>query len=509
MDFFRRLAQQLREVWGGMSATRRALFVGAAVLVAALLVGVYYFRAQPEWAVLYSHLNQDEAQAIRDRLQSQGVPVRVSYDGSTVEVPADRVGTLRIDLAAQGLPAQAKGYELFDEPSLGSTPTRENINLLRAKQAVIAKTIRQLEPVSNATVEIAKPDPSPFLREKQPTTASVMVQLKPNASLSRSQVGGIVAFVSKAVEGLTPENVTVVDGKGNPLSEPGGPEAGAISSQLDYRKAVESYKSEQAQSLLVTVLGVGRSVVKVTADIDFQHHKETRDEINPEKKALKTERTTSSKTQSTGGGVRGVAGASSNLAGRQPNTALAAGGGGGASTTNQEESESSYEYSHTKIEDGDKFGDIKRLTVAATIDLTPPEGGQPPMTQQAVEGLIKQAVGFDESRGDTIKVEVAKLPGSTSQAPPEPATEEKEEWWRNKEVWATVWKVSLGLAVIVLVLVMALIAFLLVRGTRPAVVVAPQAPVSPERERAAERLASAAHRDPEALARAIAAMMEQ
>jgi flagellar M-ring protein FliF len=151
MDFFRRLAQQLREVWAGMSGARRALFVAVAVLLVALIAGVFYFRTQTEWAVLYSHLNRDEAQAIHDRLQSQGVPVRTSFDGTTVEVPADRVGALRIDLASQGLPSQAKGYELFDEPSLGSTPFREEVALLRAKQAVIAKTIRQLDPVANST----------------------------------------------------------------------------------------------------------------------------------------------------------------------------------------------------------------------------------------------------------------------------------------------------------------------------------------------------------------------
>ena len=141
-------------------------------MLVAAIAGLFYFRSQPDWSVLYSHLSQDEAQAIRDKLQTQGVPVRVSYDGSTVEVPADRVGTLRIDLASQGLPAQAKGYELFDEPSLGSTPFQQNVNLLRAKQAVIANTIRQLDSVANATVEIAKPESSPFIREKQPTTAS-------------------------------------------------------------------------------------------------------------------------------------------------------------------------------------------------------------------------------------------------------------------------------------------------------------------------------------------------
>jgi flagellar M-ring protein FliF len=511
MDFFRRLAQQLREVWAGMSTARRALSVGVALLVVALIAGLYFYnRGQADWAVLYSHLSPDEAQAIRDRLQAQGTPVRLSSDGTTVEVPADRVGILRIDLAAQGLPAQAKGYELFDEPSLGTTPFRDEVNLLRAKQAVIAKTIRQLDPVASATVEIAKPESSPFLREKQPTTAAVMVQLRPSATLSRAQVAGIVAFVSKSVEGLAPENVTVVDGKGNQLSEPGGPEAGAVSSQLDYRRAVETYLAEKAQSILIPALGPGRAVVKVTADINFNHHKEVRDTINPEQKGVKTERTTSSKTQSSGGGARGVAGAGSNLALRQPNANIVA-GGGGTSTSNSEESETTYDYSRTHSELEDKLGSIGRLTVAATVDLTPPEGGQAPLTKEAAEGLIKQALGYDEVRGDAIQVTVAKLATSAAPPAPEAPVEKEQPWWRNPEFFVYLRNGALALAVVVLGLVMLLIAVLLFRRSPPPATAAPPPPVTTpaEREAIAERLATAAQRDPEALARAIAALMEQ
>jgi flagellar M-ring protein FliF len=504
MDFFRRLAQQLRDVWAGISAARRALFVVVALLLAALIGGVLYYRSQTEWAVLYSNLTPDDAQAIHDKLQAQGVPVRVSSDRRTVEVPADRVGSVRIDLAGQGLPAQAKGYELFDEPSLGATPFQQNVNLLRAKQAVIAKTIRGLEPVANATVEIAKPDPSPFLREKQPTTAAVQVTLRPGASLSRAQVNGIVAFVSKAVEGLTPENVTVVDSKGNQLSEPGGPDAGAAASQLDYRRAVESYLAEKATAILIPALGAGRAVVKVTADINFQRRKEVLDTINPDQKALTRERTTNRTSTTSGGGARGVAGAASNLALRQAKAGLGA-GGGTTSNTKDEESEASYDYSRTHTEMDDKLGGIKRLTVAATVDLTAPEGSKPPLTQQAVEGLIKAAIGFDDQRGDTIQVTEARL--ATAAPPPAEAPTEQPapEWWRDPQLFAWVWKVSLAIAVVLLGLVMVLIAWLLIRGTRAPVVV-PPAP-APGRE-AAGRPAVPAH-DPEARARAIAALMEQ
>ena len=506
MDFLRRVAQQLREVWAGMSTARRGVFVAVAALLMALVGGALYYRSQPEWAVLYSNLTEDDAQAIRDKLQTQGIPVKVSFDHRTVEVPSERVGSVRIDLAGQGLPAQAKGYELFDEPSLGTTPFQQNVNLLRAKQAVIAKTIRQLEPVANATVEIAKPDPSPFIREKQPTTASVMVQLKPSGALSRAQVNGIVAFVSKAVEGLTPDNVTVVDGKGNQLSEPGGPEAGAVSSQLDYRRAVESYLAEKAQAILIPALGPGRAVVKITADINFQNRKEVNDTILPEQKALKSERTTSRTNNSSGsGGARGTAGATANLAGRQGAGAAAS---GTTSTNKDEDSESTYEYSRTHRELEDRLGGIKRLTVAATVDLTPPDGGKPPLTAKDVEGLIRQAVGFDEQRGDALQVTEAKL--ASAVPPPTEETPEAKAFWRDPEFFLWVRNASLAIAVVLLTLVMALIAWLLVKNARAPSLSTAALESNALRETASEdRLAVTARQDPDALARLIAALMEQ
>lgn len=274
MEFFRRLAQQIRDVWQSMSGTSRMVLSVVAVLSAGLIGAVAYWAYQPDYRNLYTGLPPDDAQSIREKLAAQGVPYRALGDGTTIQVPADRVGALRVDLAAQGLPGQMKGYELFDEPSLGSTPFTQHINLLRAKQAELAKSIMQLDPVLRARVEIARPEPSPFVREQKATTASVLVTLKTGALLSRAQVNGIVAFVSKAVEGLTPDNVTVMDSKGQLLSEPSGPEIGAMSSQLDYRRALETYLASKAEAMLTPILGVGKAIVRVTADVNFQRLKE-------------------------------------------------------------------------------------------------------------------------------------------------------------------------------------------------------------------------------------------
>ncbi len=515
MDFFRRLTQQLRDVWNGMGAALRVVLI-VGVLLGLLLIGaVGYYSSQSEYRTLFSNLAPEDLQSIRDRLDQQKVSNRTGTDGTSILVPSDRVAALRVDLASQGVLTQTKGYELLDEPSLGSTPFRDSVNFLRAKQAELAKTIRGLEPVSNARVEIAKSEPSPFLRDQKPTTASVMVQLKQGASLSPKQVKGIVALVSKAVEGLAAENVTLVDGKGQVLSDSGEADMGAATSQLDYRRSLESYLASKAEGMLTKILGPGRVTVHVTADVNFKRLREMRETYNPEGKALRTEKTTSKKVVSTGGGgARGVAGAASNLPVRQAGAAFAAGGGGGGSSDNEETTETNYEVSRVRQELEDGLGSIERLSVAATVDLTQAEGSAAspaPLAKAEIERLIKQAVGYRQDRGDEIQVSETRLavvpPPKEPETPAGPTAEvvqmEKIQYWVNIGN-----KVALGLAVLLLAVAVALALPRLARRS-PEPAPAAAAPPLQVRERVVDRLTTVAQRDPEALARALAAMMER
>lgn len=518
MNFLRRLAQQLRDQWNGMSMAVRVGLVLAVVVAIGLIGLVAYTTYQPEWRSLYTNLSPEDLQNIRDKLDTQQTPYRIGSDGSSILVPSERVSTLRVDLAGQGLPAQQKGYELLDEPSLGSTPFRDSVNFLRAKQAELAKTIRGLDNVIGARVEIAKPEPSPFIREQKPTTASVMVHLKPGATLTPKQVKGIVAYVSRAVEGLAPDNVTVVDGKGQVLSEPVESDLGAASSHLEYRRAIESYLTSEVERVLSRTLGPGRAVVRVSADLNFKRLREMKETYNPDAKALKSEKTTSRKSQSGGGtGGRGIPGTTSNLAVRQ---AVGAAITGAAATTDEKEetSEVQYEVSRTRQELEEGLGSIERLSVAATVDLNPPEGTSstaPLMPKADIERLIKQAVGFRQERGDEIQVSEARLATAAPPTPPEAPAGPTPEATQIEQIreWVNIGiKVCLGLGVLLLALAIGLAILRFTRPPRPVVVPAPTpAPeaVPPVRERVIDRLTTAAQRDPEALARALAALMER
>src|SRR5262249_1383055 len=143
-----------------------------------------------------------------------------------------------------------KGFELFDQSTLGATPFTQHVNYMRALQAELAKTIMQIDPVTFARVHIVKPEPSPFLRDQKPTTASVMLKLKHGSSLNRNTSAGIIALVTRSVEGLTRENVTLVDSQGRLLFEENTSEAGMMGSHMDYRRELESYLASKAEGML-------------------------------------------------------------------------------------------------------------------------------------------------------------------------------------------------------------------------------------------------------------------
>src|SRR5579883_2961570 len=173
MEFLRRVAQQFRQIWQGMSWARRIGILVLTGLCVALVGGVAYWASQPDFRVLYTNLSPEDAGAITAKLQAGGVTYRLTGGGQTILVPAEQVAQARVDLAAEGLPAKGgKGFELFDMSALSLTPLAERVNFVRALQAELAKTIMQLEPVATARVHVVLPDQSPFVREQMPAKAS-------------------------------------------------------------------------------------------------------------------------------------------------------------------------------------------------------------------------------------------------------------------------------------------------------------------------------------------------
>ncbi len=496
MEFLRRVSQQFRQIWQGLSWPRRLGMLFLTGLCVALVAGVAYWASQPDFRVLYTNLSPEDAGAITAKLQAGGVTYRLTGGGQTILVPAEQVAQARVDLAAEGLPAKGgKGFELFDMSALSLTPLAERVNFVRALQAELAKTIMQLEPVATARVHVVLPDQSPFVREQMPAKASVMLRLKPGATLSRNMAQGITALVARSVEGLTPENVSIVDANGRLLSEPTDPDTGMADSHMDYRRQLEKYLASKAEEMLTQALGPHRAVVRITADVNFKRLRERKENYSPEDRVIMNEKVTNSRSTTTGAGARGPAGTASNVPPRQPG-----GGAGGTTGTSQDETtETSYAISKVTQEFEEKIGTIERLTVAALVDLGKGEGGAAPtMSLQDVQDIIRQAVGFKTNR-DEIKVTDVKLVGGAE------ATASDQEWekiqlWQN--VANIVRNASLGIAA----LVGLVLGWMVFRRLRPAPV--PPPTPSPQRALRAERLSQAVQQNPAAVARALSVWLE-
>lgn len=501
MEPLLRLWNQARTFWGGLSGVRRVLIAGAA---AAVLVGLgvfAYLNQSGDQVPLFAEpLPADEVAAIGTTLKAQSIPYTLK-DSNTVLVPRERLAAAKVALAGEGVPVRGgKGYELFDQSSLTTTPFVQNVNYQRALQAELARSITQIEPVAAARVLIARPEPTPFVRDQRPPTASVVLKLKPNAALSRSQANSIVSLVSRSVDGLKAENVTVVDSAGRLLSDPHAGEKEELpQGQIDYRREMEQYLAGKAQEVLTAHLGPGRAVVKVSADVNFQKVKEQQTTYQKDGSVVSAERLTT--TKSTAATPRGVAGAASNI--RPPGGS----GGAGAGGSSEEVTQTDYNTSKTVREMEDRMGAVTRLTVAALVDLTPPpvaEGEPAPASISAAdaEAIIQNAVGFRTGR-DSIKVTNVRL-GGPAVSGPEP-DEETVKLQRMAAYVELARNVSLAVAV---VMGLGGLGLLLLRRRRPAATpdatAAADTPATPEQRRSEmlERFLETARTDPDRAAAA-------
>ena len=372
---------RLRRLWDELTLTQRIVIgsVGAGMVV--LLVLVTGWAAEPEYTVLYANLEPADASSIVDRLRGDQVPYEVGDGGRTIRVPQDRVHELRLSMAADGLPSSGTGYELLDANKLGWTDFVQKFQHQRALEGDIARTIQTIDEVQSARVHLVMPEPSLFVSQEKPATASVVLHLRPGARLAPGQIAGVVHLVSSAVEGLDPERVTLLDTNGTLLASPHEDSlVGVTSDQLSIVQAVEKELTSKVQSLLETVLGANKSVVRIAAEMDFAHAESTTESFDADNPVVRSE------DRST----------TSNPDGSQTETA----------TTN-------YEISKKVERKTAPAGKIGRVTASVFVDGTYTDGEDgarvyvPRTAEEMIkfENIIKTAIGFDAKRGDALTVE--------------------------------------------------------------------------------------------------------
>jgi flagellar M-ring protein FliF len=397
MESLKNFAQSLMDWVGRMSASQVMMLLG---VIAGSVVGLIFMVGwinSVSYARLYTNLSQNEAGEIVSYLNDQKIPYQISDGGSSVEVPSDRVYQVRLELAGQGLPTSGSvGYSIFDNSQLGMTDFLQNLNFRRALEGELTRTIMQLSEVKAARVHIVMPKERLFREDQREATASVVLKLAAGG-LSKSQIKGVTHLVASSVEGLAPKNITIVDYDGNLLSSGDQADmlAGLSSSQLEVRQNVEWYLQDKAQSMLDNVLGADKSVVRVTADLNFQQVERQSELYDPNSATIRSE-------QRTKGGSR--------VEDREPED---------AESTSEENSETvvtNYEINKTVEHIVNAVGTVQRLSVAVLVDGTysevvsdngAVETVYQPRPQEELDRLaniVKNAVGFNGDREDQIEM---------------------------------------------------------------------------------------------------------
>lgn len=372
--------------------------VAALLIVALMAAGVFLllrYIGKPHYRVLYGGLEQKDAAEVTAKLDEMGVEYQV--EGSAVLVPAEEVDKVRMQLAAENVPSGGKvGFEIFDKTSFGASDFSQRVNYQRALEGELARTISSLDQVDSAVVHIAMPEESIFTAEENTASASVLISLKGGATLERRQVEGIRNLVSCAVEGLKPENVSIVDSEGNPLYA-GDDGAALAADRLQTVRSYETYMESSLQQVLDRVVGRGKGLVKVHLDLDLATRTSQTERYVPSQEGglPSSEQTSEEVYTNAAGTASGVPGTGSNI----PDYTTVTTGGGGASYTKRE-STVTYDNDRTVVEEKEPPGEITGMSISVLLDQSVDQE-----SVYALQDALAVAAGLDESRGDTITVQ--------------------------------------------------------------------------------------------------------
>ncbi len=359
--------------------------------------------------ILYSQVDPADGARIVQKLESMGVPVNISPDGTTIYAPAEKIARLRMDVAQEGLPSGgALGYEIFDRGDILSTSgSLIDINKLRALEGELTKSIKTINGVAAARVHLVVPKRELFSRDKVEPSASIMLKMKGVTRLSDQQVKSIQYLVASAVPSLPVDRISIVDDRGTLLARGTEGEGAAqnLTVQQEARRNYEVITGKQIESLLERTLGVGKIRAEISADIDFDQVVVNSEKYDPDGQVARSTSNSNEDASSTANdGTVTVANALPNAG---------AGGQGQTDNKNKRADENiNYEISRTVETHKKEAGQIKSLSVAVLVDGTYVKGSDgketyTPRTKEEIDQitkLVKTAIGFKQERGDRVEV---------------------------------------------------------------------------------------------------------
>jgi flagellar M-ring protein FliF len=412
---------------------RLAAIAGGGVAVLAFIIYLMARLSSPPMEMLYGGLDLQDANMIVNKLQADKVIYELRHEGSEIWVPRDRKLDLRVKMAEQQLPSGGSvstGYEVFDKGDmLGSTSFMQNINLVRAMEGELARTIRSIERVKSARVHLVLPKREIFSRDVQDPSASIVLKMDGNGRLSKQQVQAIQHLVAAAVPKLKPSRISIVDDKGTLLARGTDDDRQAAAENADELKLnTEQRLQRTIEDLLERSIGPDRVRAEVSVDLDLDRIATTQETFDPDSKVVRSQVTTEEGEQTQD--------AESNSVSVQQNLPDAGANNAGAkSQSKQNRTQETVNYEISKVTKNlvKELGSIKRITAAVLVDgrYTPPAEGQKklsyqPRTEKEMDqlaSLVRNAIGYDANRGD--QVEVTNMPFAGHDEPEPDGSENK------------------------------------------------------------------------------------
>jgi flagellar M-ring protein FliF len=409
---------KIARFWSDRTLAQRIMMSGLAISVVLAFLLMLLFLNKVEYRVLYSRLSPEDAARVTEQLASSKVPYQLQDNGATILVPEDMVYEQRLRIAGEGvMHGSGVGFELFDALKVGQTDFVQRINYQRAMQGELSRTISEFPQVEKVRIHLVLPHKSLFIEDQKPASASVVLTLKPGQRLDNKQLLGIVNLVAMSVEGLTADRVTVTDTNGLVLYQPSGDSTleGMTTSQLEYKNTYEANLESRLEQLLTPIVGPGRAMVKVNADLDFNQRTIRKESYDPDATVVRSEQRSEESTSGSAM-VEDAAITTPQGGAAVPNTNFRGDGFSGTESTQKSSRENrttNYEINKEEQNIVTSMGGLNRQTIAVIVDGTyaAVDGAPAPVFTprsaedlERIRSLVSKAAGVNSGRGDEVEV---------------------------------------------------------------------------------------------------------
>jgi flagellar M-ring protein FliF len=454
-----KMIDQVKTVYDGLSLSKKISIILFLCFTISFLIFIMTWASTPNYKILYSGLNSEDAGSVVSFLQENKIPYKITAIGNSISIPDEIVDETRIKLAANNLPASGGvGFEIFDNTKIGMTEFSQNINYQRALQGELSRTINKFDEIENSRVHIVMASKTIFEESQQPATASVVIKQYAGRKLSPNKVQSIVHLLSSAIPGLKPDNVTVVDNNGNMLTDTKNGQSFEKSTedQMAYQTKNELNLENRIKTMLETALGQAKTTVRVSCLMDFQKLEKTEEMYFPENRVIRSEQRFNEISSSKDPVPVGIPGLIKNDGTNDKVVPMEDGGKG----YQKNDQTVNYEIGKVVSHIVEPVGRLKRLSIAVIVDGNYRENidekGNKTLEyihrtndeMDKIKNIVKTAVNFDEKRGDIL--EIVNMPFETTKS--EFSIEENSKPGIMSKININTVYVKYGLALLIIIL---------------------------------------------------------